>query len=87
MKMINTANAKNMNQIIMMSAWSFTIVVTSLLFLYVGRQIDVAMNCEPAFMIGLLVLGISLCIMRLYKDYLKTSQSLARTRRSRILPG
>ena len=84
MKMIKTAEAKNINQIILVSAWSFTIVVSSLLFLYVGRRIDVTMNTEPAFMIGLMVLGIALCIMRLYKDYTHMSQHLARPRQRRI---
>lgn len=78
-----TADAKNINQVIMVSAWGFTIVVSSLLFLYVGRQIDVALNTEPAFMVGLLVLGISLCILRLYKDFTKTSQYLSRARQRR----
>jgi F0F1-type ATP synthase assembly protein I len=84
MKMIKTAEAKNINQIILVSAWSFTIVVSSLLFLYVGRQIDVTMNTEPAFMIGLMVLGIALCIMRLYKDYTHMIRHLARPRQRRI---
>ncbi|MEN6474106.1 MAG: AtpZ/AtpI family protein [Syntrophaceae bacterium] len=84
MKTRATADAQNINQIIMVSAWSFTIVVSSLLFLYIGRRIDVSMNTEPAFMIGLMVLGISLCIMRLYKDYAHMSQHLARPRQRRI---
>ena len=84
MKTIKTADAKNINQIIMVSAWSFTIAVSSLLFLYVGRRIDVTMNTEPAFMVGLLVLGISLCIMRLYKDYTDMSRHLTRPRQRRI---
>ena len=78
-----TADAKSINQIVLVSAWSFTIVVSSLLFLYVGRRIDVAFNTEPTFMIRLLVLGISLCVLRLYKDYVRTSQYLSRARHRR----
>ncbi len=78
-----TADAKSINQIVLVSAWSFTIVVSSLLFLYVGRRIHVAFNTEPTFMIGLLVLGISLCVLRLYKDYVRTSQYLSRARHRR----
>jgi F0F1-type ATP synthase assembly protein I len=59
------ADAKNISHIIMMSAWSFTIVVSSFLFLYVGRWIDVKFDTEPAFMLGLFILGITLCIARM----------------------
>jgi len=83
MRRRKTAEAKSINQIVLVSAWSFTIVVSSLLFLYVGRRIDVAFNTEATFMIGLLVLGISLCILRLYKDYVRTSQYLSRARQRR----
>jgi len=83
MRRRKTAEAKSINQIVLVSAWSFTIVVSSLLFLYVGRRIDVAFNTAPTFMIGLLVLGISLCILRLYKDYVRTSQYLSRARQRR----
>jgi len=55
------SNARDINHIIMMSAWSFTIVVSSFVFLFVGRWIDVRFNTEPAFMIGLFILGIGLC--------------------------
>ena len=63
---------KNLNHIIMMSAWSFTIVVSSFVFLFVGRWIDVKFNTEPAFMLGLFVLAITLCIARMYDDFVKT---------------
>jgi len=75
------ANKRNLNQIIMMSAWSFTIVVSSFLFLFIGRWIDVNLNTEPAFMIGLFVLAISLCIGRIYMDYVKTKEQLNNLRR------
>jgi hypothetical protein len=75
------SDVKNINHIIMMSAWSFTIVVSSFLFLYVGRWIDVKFDTEPAFMLGLFVLAITLCIARMYDDFIKTRDSMKKTRR------
>lgn len=74
-------NAKDFNRIIMMSAWSFTIVVSSFLFFYVGRWIDVKMGTEPTFMIGLFILGIGLCIGRMYNDFIKTKEHLKKNYR------
>lgn len=74
-------DVKSINHIIMMSAWSFTIVVSSFLFLAVGRWIDVRFNTEPAFMLGLFVLAITLCIARMYDDFIKTRDSLKHHRR------
>ena len=73
-------NARNLNQIIMLSAWSVTIVVSSFLFLFIGRWIDVNLHTEPAFMIGLFVLGISLCIGRMYVDFIRTREQLKNVR-------
>ncbi|MEA3222750.1 MAG: AtpZ/AtpI family protein [Thermodesulfobacteriota bacterium] len=53
-------------QIFMVSAWGFTIVISSLLFLLVGRWVDTKFNTEPLFMAGLLILAVFLCIGRLY---------------------
>jgi F0F1-type ATP synthase assembly protein I len=75
-----TGDARDFNHIIMMSAWSFTIVVSSFLFLFVGRWIDVKMGTEPTFMIGLFILGIGLCIGRMYNDFIKTRESLRKYR-------
>jgi len=50
------------------SVWGFVIVVSSFLFLYVGRWIDITFNTEPAFMFGLFFLAIGLCIWRLYGE-------------------
>ena len=73
-----TVLTKTMNQIIQMSAWSFTMVVSSFLFLLAGRWIDVRFNTEPTFMLGLLILGIGLCIGRMYQDYTKIRKDLSR---------
>jgi hypothetical protein len=75
------ADMNNLNHIIMMSAWSFTIVVSSFLFLAVGRWIDVRFNTEPAFMLGLFVLAITLCTARIYDDYVRTRENMKRCRR------
>jgi hypothetical protein len=74
-------DVKNLNHIIMMSAWSFTIVVSSFLFLAVGRWIDVKCGTEPSFMLGLFVLAITLCIARMYDDYVKTRDNMKKYRR------
>jgi hypothetical protein len=76
----NTYQAKTLNQIILLSAWSFTMVISSFLFLLAGRWIDVKFNTEPTFMLGLLVLGIGLCIGRMYQDYMKIRNDLNRRR-------
>ena len=67
---------KTLNNIILLSAWSFTLVISSFLFLFVGRWIDVRFNTEPTFMLGLFVLGIALCIARMYTDYTKARDEL-----------
>ncbi|NMD40288.1 MAG: AtpZ/AtpI family protein [Deltaproteobacteria bacterium] len=67
---------RTLNQIILLSAWSFTLVISSFLFLFVGRWIDVRFNTEPTFMLGLFVLGIGLCIARMYTDYTKAKDEL-----------
>lgn len=77
-----TLQTKTLSRIILMSAWSFIMVISSFLFLFAGRWIDVRFNTEPTFMLGLFVLGISLCIGRLYTDYTKTRDEL-NTRRAR----
>jgi F0F1-type ATP synthase assembly protein I len=74
------AQKRNLSHIIMLSAWSVTIVVSSFLFLFIGRWIDVNLNTEPAFMIGLFVLGISLCIGRMYVDFIRTRDQIRNVR-------
>lgn len=54
--------------ILMLSAWGFTMVVASFLFLYTGHFIDGVLGTAPNFMVGLFFLGIFLCIMRLYQE-------------------
>jgi hypothetical protein len=75
------AQKKNLDNIIMMSAWGITIVVSSFLFLFIGRWIDVNLHTEPAFMLGLFILAISLCIGRIYMDFVKAKERLNNVRR------
>ncbi|HUN54231.1 MAG TPA: AtpZ/AtpI family protein [Smithella sp.] len=58
----------NMKQIMMLSAWSFTMVAGSFLFLYVGHLLDGILGTAPDFMLGFFFLGFFLCIMRLYQE-------------------
>jgi len=79
----NRLQTKTLNQIILLSAWSFTLVISSFLFLFAGRWIDVKFSTEPTFMLGLFVLGIGLCIARMYTDYKKARDTLNNNRRIR----
>jgi F0F1-type ATP synthase assembly protein I len=72
----NRLQTKSLNQIILLSAWSFTLVISSFLFMFAGRWIDVKFNTEPTFMLGLFVLGIGLCVGRMYTDYTKARDAL-----------
>jgi F0F1-type ATP synthase assembly protein I len=58
----------NLKHVFMLSAWGFTMVVISFLFLYVGHKLDGLLGTAPNFMLGLFVLGLFLCIMRLYQE-------------------
>ena len=67
-----------LNSIVMISAWGIIIVISSFVFMYAGRWIDVNFNTEPAFMIGMLFLGICLCMFRLYKEGVDKTRKLFR---------
>ncbi len=54
--------------VMMMSAYGIVMVICSFLFLYVGYKLDRLFNTEPNFMLGLFLLGLMLCIGRLYQD-------------------
>ena len=64
----DSKDRKTMNNVLKVSAWGFIIVISSFVFMYIGRWIDVTFNTEPAFMLGMLILGISLGIFRMYRD-------------------
>ncbi|MDQ5984657.1 MAG: hypothetical protein CSYNP_00352 [Syntrophus sp. SKADARSKE-3] len=64
-------NLQQMHQlgpILMLSAWGFVIVVTSLLFLYIGHLLDEWLGTAPNFMLGLFFLAIVTTIGRLYQE-------------------
>ncbi len=58
----------DLKQVIMLSAWGFTMVVVSFLFLYIGHQVDGLLGTTPNFMLGFFILGMFLCMMRLYQE-------------------
>ena len=57
-----------MNNVIHIGAWGFTMVISSFVFLYVGRKIDMLLNTEPNFMFGLMFLAMFMCIGKLFKE-------------------
>ena len=58
----------NIKQVMMLSAWGFTMVIVSFLFLYIGHLLDGILETSPNFMLGFFILGLFLCMMRLYQD-------------------
>ena len=66
----------NIGTILMLSAWSFVMVIASFLFLYVGHLLDVYLETSPNFMLGLFFLAIFLCVMRLYQEARKRINDL-----------
>jgi F0F1-type ATP synthase assembly protein I len=65
---INQEKFSGFGSILMVSAWGFTMVIASFLFLYIGHLLDGVFGTAPNFMLGLFFLGIFLCIMRLYQE-------------------
>jgi F0F1-type ATP synthase assembly protein I len=55
-------------QVMMLSAWGFTMVMVSFLFLYIGHLLDGTLGTSPNFMLGFFILGLFLCMMRLYQE-------------------
>jgi len=58
----------DLRQVFMLSAWGFTMVVVSFLFLYIGHLVDGLLGTTPHFMLGFFILGMFLCMMRLYQE-------------------
>ena len=61
----------NIMSIFHLGAWGFTIALSGVLFTYIGRLIDVYLNTEPQFMIGLLIISVVMAIIRLYQNAIK----------------
>ena len=66
----------SVGSILMLSAWGFTMVIASFLFLYIGHLLDGFFGTSPNFMLGLFFLGIFLCIMRLFQEAWGKSKDL-----------
>lgn len=58
----------SLGSILMMSCWGIVIVITSILFLYVGHLLDQWLGTAPNFMFGLFFLAIMTSIGRLYQE-------------------
>ena len=58
----------DLRQVFMLSAWGFTMVVVSFMFLYIGHLVDGLLGTTPNFMLGFFILGMFLCMMRLYQE-------------------
>lgn len=54
--------------ILLLSAWGFSIVIASLLFLYLGHLLDKWLETEPNFMLGMFFLAIVTTVGRLYQE-------------------
>jgi F0F1-type ATP synthase assembly protein I len=54
--------------ILMISAWSFAIVIASFAFLYIGHLLDNLLGTSPNFMFGLFFLALFTSIGRLYQE-------------------
>jgi hypothetical protein len=63
-----TKAAWDLRNIFALSAWGFVIAIASFLFLYAGWWLDEMFNTAPNFMLGLFLLGIFLCVGRLYQE-------------------
>ncbi|MBN1663482.1 MAG: AtpZ/AtpI family protein [Deltaproteobacteria bacterium] len=56
------------SHILMMSAWGFSIVIASFLFMYIGYKLDQWLNTPPTFMFGLFFLALVTTIGKLYQE-------------------
>jgi hypothetical protein len=71
----------NLGQLLMVSAWGAVLVIASFLFLFVGQWIDVRVDTEPFFMLGLFILAVFLVIARLYSESRKIHNQMGNIRR------
>ena len=54
-----------------LSSLSFLMVFSSLLFAWIGYKVDIILETPPMFMAGLLILGASISIIRMYQNIMK----------------
>lgn len=57
--------------IIVLSAWGFAMVLTSLLFLWLGYLLDTFLGTTPKFMLGFFILAIVGCFVELYQQIVR----------------
>ena len=70
--------------IVMLSAWGFILVVSSFLFLMLGVILDEFLGTSPKFMLAMLFLAITGCLIELYQEIrniIKTEQQELQTRK------
>lgn len=65
---INRRQYQSFTGVLMLSAWGMAMVMASFLFLYIGYRLDEMLGTEPNFMLGLFMLAIFICVMRLYRE-------------------
>jgi F0F1-type ATP synthase assembly protein I len=64
-------DSRSYHVIFLFSAWGFVLVVTSLLFLWLGHLMDDLLGTSPKFMLGMLLLAVIGCFIELYAEVLK----------------
>jgi F0F1-type ATP synthase assembly protein I len=65
---INHKQYQGFTGVLMLSAWGMAMVLASFLFLYIGHLLDEMLGTAPNFMLGLFMLAIFICVMRLYQE-------------------
>jgi F0F1-type ATP synthase assembly protein I len=65
---INHKQYQGLTGVLMLSAWGMAMVIASFLFLYIGHLLDEMLGTAPNFMLGLFMLTIFICVMRLYQE-------------------
>ena len=73
---INQKQYQGYTGVLMMSAWGMAMVIASFLFLYIGHLLDEMLGTAPNFMLGLFMLAIFICVMRLYQEAKKRMKDL-----------
>jgi len=58
----------DLKKVLSVSAWGFSIVIVSFLFLYVGLKLDEWLGTAPNFMFGLFFLALVTTVGRLYQE-------------------
>jgi len=57
-----------LGRVMMLSAWGFVIVITSVLFLYLGYKLDTLLGTAPNFMLGLFMIAVVTTIGRFFRE-------------------